>query len=106
MSNEIERQQLLMIGIMTGNSLDAADAVLTVFDENGGMMDLAFHSKPFPADLQNNLRKIRTAIMEADGDMEAVSRKNLTLQPIIKRYTQFVAGTEIINRCDARQVCQ
>lgn len=29
------------IGIMTGNSLDAADAVLSVFDDDGGVCDLA-----------------------------------------------------------------
>lgn len=35
------------IGIMTGNSLDAADAVLSVFDDDGGVCDLAAFSLPY-----------------------------------------------------------
>jgi anhydro-N-acetylmuramic acid kinase len=84
---------LLTIGIMTGNSLDAADVVLTVFDKNGNMKDLAFHSLPFPADLQSDLRKIRAAVMDANGDMEAVSTNNTTFDSVVRRYTELVGQT-------------
>ena len=82
---------LLAIGIMTGNSLDAADVVLTEFAANGIMKDVAFHSLPFPEHLQADLRHIRGIITEAHGDMEAACRKDASLAGVIKGYTAFVA---------------
>ena len=51
-----------IIGIMTGNSLDAVDAVLTRFEPDGDMTDIAFRSVPYPEALKDGMRKIRAWI--------------------------------------------
>ena len=86
-----KKESLLAIGIMTGNSLDAADVVLTEFARNGVMRDLAFHSLPFPMDLQAELRQIRKVITDANGNMEAAFGMDTFIATSIKRYTEFVA---------------
>ena len=48
-----------LIGIMTGNSLDAADTVLTRFDPDGKMTDIAADSLPYPPALQDSMRHVR-----------------------------------------------
>ena len=60
------------IGVMTGNSLDGADVVLTSF-ENGGMRDVAGYSLPFSETVSENLRRVRRLIAEKGADMEAAS---------------------------------
>jgi len=66
---------LLAIGVMTGNSMDAADIVLTRFSKSGEMEDLAFHSLPVPRDLYARLQTLRTAINESKGDVATVAQK-------------------------------
>ena len=48
-----------IIGIMTGNSLDAADCVLTRFDANGKMTDLSADTLAYPPALKDGMRKVR-----------------------------------------------
>ena len=50
------------IGIMTGNSLDAADAVLSVFDDDGGVCDLAAFSLPYPPALRERFLRLKENI--------------------------------------------
>jgi len=50
-----------IIGVMTGNSLDGCDIVLTEF-KNGRMNDLAFLSKKISVSLQKNIVKERKRI--------------------------------------------
>jgi len=63
-----------VIGIMTGNSLDAADLVLTRFHADGRMEDLAFLAVPYPDFLYNAFRALRPVIYENEGRMDAVAR--------------------------------
>jgi anhydro-N-acetylmuramic acid kinase len=66
--------KLLIAGVMTGNSLDAADAVLTAFSEDGTPEDVCFVSLPFPRTLSDGLRRLRVAVEREHGNMGRVAR--------------------------------
>lgn len=91
-------EYLTTIGIMTGNSLDGADLVLTRFFADGTITDLASHSVSSPADLADSLRFIRKVINDSKGRMEeVVSSLKLSHSPygdfdeIEDKYTRFIA---------------
>ncbi len=87
------RNHLLAIGIMTGNSLDGADLVLSKFGLEDGIEDLAAHSVPFPEDLKGGLRVVREAIGRSEGRVEeAVDALGLgVFDSILGRYTNLLA---------------
>lgn len=96
--------QLLAIGVMTGNSMDAADAVLTRFTQDGAMEDLAFHSRPVPRDLYARLQAVRKAINEAGGDVAAVAADPaLGFGAVHDAYIDLVAQTirELVQKAHA-----
>jgi len=90
------KDHLLTIGIMTGNSLDAADVVLTAFYQNGKIEDLEFLSLPSSKELYNKLKDLRSYINEQKGDMHKVAKKYkyaevLNFDGVLDEYTKFVA---------------
>ncbi len=95
------KKDLLIIGIMTGNSLDAADVVLTLFKKSGEIKDLEFHSKEFPEELFLELKSLRAYINESDGDMYEMARLHSDAHDIIDQYMKFVskAVLELIMKC-------
>ena len=103
------REHLHAIGIMTGNSLDGADLVLTRFGrDDGSMVDLGAHSVPFPSDHQDEWRAVRRAVNAAGGD---VARAVDALGPgpfdwVLGRYTDLLAGAvaELRARCPGHPV--
>ena len=82
------------IGIMTGNSLDAADAVLSVFDDDGGVCDLAAFSLPYPPALRERFLRLKENIKYY------VSMAETAADPLfaatVEAYTRLVAET--VNR--------
>ena len=71
----IMNKSLLVIGLMTGNSLDGVDAVLTRFSVDGGLEDICSYSLEMPEELRENLITVRSFINEVNGNMpEAVRR--------------------------------
>ncbi len=78
-----------IIGIMTGNSLDAADFVLTEF-ENGHIRDLAAHTEPFSAELTEKIQNLRQLVQQNQADMKALA-KIPEFMAGINDYTLFVA---------------
>ena len=78
-----------IIGIMTGNSLDAADFVLTEF-ENGHIRDLAFYSKAYPLELSEKMRSLRALVQAYQSDVKALAQIK-TFTDGIHDYTLFVA---------------
>lgn len=64
------RDYLLVIGLMTGNSLDGVDAVLTRFGSSDEIVDLCSHSIAMPDDIRNHLIALRSSIANAQGVME------------------------------------
>jgi len=95
------RDDLLVVGVMTGNSMDACDVVLTRFSHDGEIEDLATHSEPVTPDLYDALFALRTAVNEANGDMTKVAEtfsflqndQSLSVQDVHDRYLEHVAGT-------------
>jgi anhydro-N-acetylmuramic acid kinase len=68
-------RSILAIGVMTGNSLDAADLVLTNFGEDGSITDLKSHSVEFPNGFADGFRRFRSEVSHARGKIaEAVDR--------------------------------
>lgn len=79
------------IGIMTGNSLDGVDIVLTGF-ENGRITDLGVFSKPYPRSLTEKMLRLRARIREEGGRMERLVEDGFSLAAI-DEYTSLVAET-------------
>jgi len=89
------RNHLLAIGIMTGNSLDGADLVLSSFGLDGGIEDIHSLSVPFPDRLKRELRAVRAAIHEAGGrvDLAVDALGPETFNSILGRYTALLDGS-------------
>lgn len=61
-----------IIGIMTGNSMDAADLVLTEFFK-GGFRDICTYSKPYTKNMQIKIENLRrTVFNQSKADIEAL----------------------------------
>ena len=87
-----------IIGVMTGNSLDAADAVLTEFSEKS-IRDIAAETVDFSVGLTNDLLTLRAAVKDrpaADFENDAFFRDTLD------RYTETVA--KAVNALDKTDV--
>lgn len=91
--------QVLAIGVMTGNSLDGADLVLTEFGADGKIKDLCTHFLPFDADLYKPVRALQRAVADAQGNMHSVAdsfqwqsdTETLDFDALQNRYIQRVA---------------
>ena len=80
------------IGIMTGNSLDAADIVLTRFYPNGRMADLAFESIDILAQMGDDFRFLKEEMRKMDGDISGFIRQNtLFFQNLHDSYIKLAA---------------
>ena len=69
-----------IIGIMTGNSLDAVDVVLTEFSDQDEIHDIAGLSVPYPISLRNALLTLRCLVNEDDIDMDTLQSLPLFLE--------------------------
>lgn len=83
--------EILTVGIMTGNSLDAVDAVLTSFSRNK-IKDLSAWSKAYPSDLTAKMLKLRKIIQSVDADMNKLAN-DAEFISIVNEYTRLVAQT-------------
>lgn len=70
-SSFLGRERLYSVGIMTGNSMDGVDVVLTEFRKDGSIRDIASHSEPFPNGLAQSLRAFRACLNDAQFDIAA-----------------------------------
>lgn len=90
------RDYLLAIGVMTGNSLDAVDTVLTRISQDGSMQDLAVHSEPKPESIRREIRRLREAISQHKGQMIAAiaaidRQQGLSFDRIQSDYVELIA---------------
>ena len=86
------------IGIMTGNSLDAVDTVLTEFD-NGRMTDLTAHTINYPEELTQAIIRLRSELIAHHGDTGFLEN-NPFFDQTLTAYTRLIART--INELCAR----
>ncbi|MBO7556724.1 MAG: anhydro-N-acetylmuramic acid kinase [Alphaproteobacteria bacterium] len=83
----------LYAGIMTGNSLDAVDIVLTDFAD-GHMKDICFHSKSIPLDIAQDFRKLKQLLTLNHGDInETYQQQTGFFISLHNRYINLVAQT-------------
>lgn len=83
----------LYAGIMTGNSLDAVDIVLTDFAD-GNMKDICFHSKPIPLDIAQDFRKLKQLLTLNHGDICKIYQQQTDFfMSLHDRYINLVAQT-------------
>jgi anhydro-N-acetylmuramic acid kinase len=79
---------LLVIGIMTGNSLDGVDAVLSKFSADGNISDIAGHSVKNSETLTDALRALRDIVQDSGGNTAAAEKK-VNIQKI---HTEYLAS--------------
>lgn len=77
------------IGIMTGNSLDAVDVVLSNFDDKL-IKDISSHTLPYPQELKASLLLLRETIKEYKSLMEEVEKLPI-FGETVEQYTRLVA---------------
>lgn len=92
------RTYLLSIGVMTGNSLDGADAVLTRFDDDGQIQDLKSYNLKSPPELTERLQHLRDVINDCQGEMQksvivynSEAGKPGSFDNLVTTYVKFVA---------------
>ena len=88
------------LGIMTGNSLDATDIVLTAF-ENADISDIAAYSKAYPKSLTQKMLALRQKIKAVNADMSKLEQDEEVISAI-NEYTMEVAQTvnEFLQKTD------
>lgn len=90
------KDHLLIAGIMTGNSLDAADVVLSAFYQDGKIEDIEFVSVPYDDGLYSKLKHLREFINENKANMGKVVKSYryadvLSFDGILDEYMEIVA---------------
>jgi anhydro-N-acetylmuramic acid kinase len=82
---------LYAVGVMTGNSLDGIDCVLTRFDQPDGITDLKFHHADMPEDLVAAIRSFRQCVENAHGNMDqAVAAYEKATPPAFKTFDELL----------------
>ena len=82
------------IGVMTGNSLDAVDVVLTEFGEKS-IRDIAFTTLEYPAQMTKDLLKLRALIKEHQAEMDKLGTNSFFVETV-NAYSRLVA--EAVNK--------
>lgn len=77
------------IGIMTGNSLDAVDVVLTEF-VSSAIRDIAAHSLDYPDELRQKLLRLRRELKSLSGSLDEYAGSRFFIETV-NEYTQLVA---------------
>lgn len=95
----MDKNFLIAIGIMTGNSLDGADLVATRYEADGTQSDIAVFSVATSETLKSGLRWVRQKINDSRGDVAAVaqgwargcSTEAFNFDDVSEQYVLFVA---------------
>ena len=81
------------IGVMTGNSLDAIDTILTDFNHNQ-IQDICGHSKPIPQEIRDKFISLRQKLSSNLGDIETIYKENpIEFHTLHDEYIKLVAQT-------------
>ncbi|MEY4667907.1 MAG: Anhydro-N-acetylmuramic acid kinase [Pseudomonadota bacterium] len=79
---------LLTMGVMTGNSLDAVDVVITKLSPDNGIHDAQHYARSFPPELASHIRAFREVLRGCDGDI-ARAEKQLPI-PLSEIHAQYI----------------
>ena len=88
------------IGVMTGNSLDAVDAVLTRF-ENEKITDICGHTLAMPEEISDGFRRLKKMLAQNNGDIKSIAAApEARFREIHDAYVSLVARTvnELIDK--------
>ncbi len=101
---------------MTGNSLDGADFVLSRFDDDGTITDLASNHVDFTGDLAKSFRHLRSCVESTAGDVEKSislynSKQNLPISSfdeLMKRYIDILQQgvNDLIAMANSKKIAQ
>ena len=81
------------MGIMTGNSLDAVDVVITDFSNNA-IKDICGHSMPIPKHIADKFRNLKEEVKSVRGDIEKVYNNDKhKFNSLHDEYIKIVADT-------------
>ncbi|MBR1948975.1 MAG: anhydro-N-acetylmuramic acid kinase, partial [Alphaproteobacteria bacterium] len=81
------------MGIMTGNSLDAVDVVITDFSNNA-IKDICGHSMPIPKHIADKFRNLKEEVKSVRGDIEKVYNNDKNkFNSLHDEYIKIVADT-------------
>ncbi len=83
---------MITVGVMTGNSLDGVDAVMTDFSDKGDIRDIDAISIPYPPKLRQNMLELRHIVTDLHSDMTKVAKLPL-FKNALSEYTDLVALT-------------
>lgn len=89
----------LVLGVMSGTSLDGIDAVLARFERRGGHLDwrvLSRHSRPYDGELK---RRLEDALRPERSDVEALTQLHTEVG---EAYADLVAAVMADMRADVR----
>lgn len=87
------KTNLYCIGVMTGNSLDAVDVVITRFD-NDQMADICGHSLPIPVDIADGFRELKQKLKANSGNINQIYQADqATFLKLHDAYIKIVAKT-------------
>lgn len=93
------------MGVMTGNSLDAIDTVITNLSPEGGIHDAQHYSAAFPQDLADQVRAFRETLRTSEGDIgraEKTLGASTSLSEIHNRYIKAVGEACLATIVSAR----
>ena len=83
------------IGIMTGNSLDAVDVIITEFSDNR-IFDICGHSQPIPTEIATGFRQLKEKLQKNGGNIQKIYSQNSdSLLKLHDYYIKIVAQTVI-----------
>ena len=85
----MKQDQYIILGINTGNSLDASDLVVTQFGNK--IEDLHFKSITFTQELKDKLRKLRHEIEQHKGNVSTLLKGSKEAEETISHYTKTIA---------------
>lgn len=80
------------IGIMTGNSLDAVDVVLTEF-RGQSIKDICGYSKPIPIEISNAFRQLKFLLSQNGCDIKNIAAAEFNFDKLHDDYIRLIADT-------------
>ena len=97
------KPNLLTMGVMTGNSLDAVDVVITKLSPDGGIHDAQHYAGPFPTELADQIRSFRETLKASEGDVARAEKiLPLSLSEIHANYIKVVGEACLATIVSAR----